>query len=294
MELGNQLDISQGCVIEKKKGLDASQLKIIALITMLIDHIGAIIIPFLQGYTENMTTFIALEGIMVIMRLVGRISFPIFAFLIVNGFYHTRNRKKYLLRLSIFALISEPFFDVAISGRWLEFTHQNVFFTLALGLLAIWGYDNISKDQGVKFIGGLFIILIGLMAANLRTDYDLYGILTIFIMYLFFENKTRMSIMLVVLNLLLYGQSIGVWSSVSSFIHDGYGFVTTDGLGVILQVLVYLQCIAQLFCLVALWPISKYNGEKGSIKLNKYFFYAFYPLHLFILNLMIVILKNIL
>ena len=116
MELGNQLDTSQGCVIEKKKGLDASQLKIIALVTMLIDHIGAIIIPFLQGYTENMTTFIALEGMMVIMRLVGRISFPIFAFLVVNGFYHTRNRKKYLLRLSIFALISEPFFDIAISG----------------------------------------------------------------------------------------------------------------------------------------------------------------------------------
>ena len=52
MELGNQLDISQGCVIEKKKGLDASQLKIIALVTMLIDHIGAIIIPFLQGYNN--------------------------------------------------------------------------------------------------------------------------------------------------------------------------------------------------------------------------------------------------
>lgn len=294
MGLESQLDNGQDWTIEKKKGLDALQLKIVALVTMLIDHIGAIIIPFLQVYTEDMPTFIVLEGLMVIMRLVGRISFPIFAFLIVNGFYHTSNRAKYLLRLSIFALISEPFFDVATSGVWLEFTHQNIFFTLALGLLATWGYDNISKDQRFNFIGGLFIILVGLIAANLRTDYGFYGILTIFIMYLFFENKTRLSIMLVVLNLVLYGQSLSMWSAVSSFVHDGYGFVTTGGMGMVLQVLVYLQYIAQLFCLVALWPISKYNGQKGATKLNKYFFYAFYPVHLFILSLIIVILKNIL
>ena len=68
MELGNQLDISQGCVIEKKKGLDASQLKRICLNTMLVDILGAIIIPFIQDATENMITFIALVGILVIMH----------------------------------------------------------------------------------------------------------------------------------------------------------------------------------------------------------------------------------
>lgn len=294
MELVKQLDTSQSLGIEKKKGLDASQLKIIALVTMLIDHIAAIIIPFLQGYTENISTFMVLEGIMVIMCLVGRISFLIFAFLIVNGFYHTSNRAKYLLRLSMFALISEPFFDIAISESWLEFTHQNVFFTLALGLLAIWGYDNISKDRGFNFVGGLFIVLMGLIAQNLRTDYDFYGILTIFMTYLFFENKTRMSIVLVVLNLLFWGGAIGMWFSIPSLIHDGYAFVTTGGMRMILQVLVYLKYIAQLFCLFALWPILKYNGEKGSMKVNKYFFYVFYPAHLFLLSLATVILKNIL
>ncbi len=294
MELENQLETNQEFLLEKKKGIDAEQLKMIALITMLIDHIGAIIIPFLQGYTQNMSTFIALEGIMVAMRLVGRISFPIFAFLIVNGFYHTSNRAKYLLRLSIFALISEPFFDFAVYGTWLEFTHQNVFFTLALGLVAIWGYDNISNDRGGNFIGGLFVLLMGLLASNLRTDYDLYGVMTIFIMYLFFKNKMRLNITVIILNLLFFGEQLGSWSYTSSMIHDLYGLTMTGGMGFTLQVLIYLQFIAQLFCVIALWPISKYNGQKGTSKLNKYFFYAFYPVHLFILGLIIVVLKNIL
>lgn len=294
MELESQLETNHEFLLEKKKGIDAEQLKMIALITMLIDHTGAIVIPFLQGYARNMSTYIALEGIMVTMRLIGRISFPIFAFLIVNGFYHTSNRAKYLLRLSIFALISEPFFDFAMFGTFLELTHQNIFFTLSLGLLAIWGYDNLENGRGGNFIGGVFVLLMGLIALNLRTDYDLYGVMTIFIMYLFFNNKMRLSIAVIILNLLFYGKELGAWAYTSTMIHDLYGLTMTDGRGFTLQVLLYLQFIAQLFCVASLWPISKYNGQKGSSKLNKYFFYAFYPVHILILGLITVVLKHIL
>lgn len=297
MEALNQLKVSQDSIVEEKSGINATQLKMIALITMLIDHIGAVILPYLINYAQykqNLSLFISLEGIMVLMRLVGRVSFPIFAFLIVNGYFHTSNKAKYLLRLSLFALISEPFFDFANTGMWLEFTHQNVFFTLALGLLTIWGYDNIAKANSFNFIAGLYVIAVGLIAVNLRTDYDFYGILTIFIFYLFYHNKTRLCVMIVLLNVLLYGQSIGMWPYVSSLIHDSYGFQLTGTRNFILQIFVYLKCISQLFSLIALWPLSKYNGEKGSVKLNKYVFYLFYPVHLCLLGLILVVFKYIL
>lgn len=297
MEVLNESKLTQNSIVEQKGGINATQLKIIALITMLIDHIGAIILPCLINYAQskqNLSLFISLEGIMVLMRLVGRISFPIFAFLIVNGYFHTSDKAKYLLRLGLFALISEPFFDFATMGTWLEFTYQNIFFTLALGLLAIWGYDNIAKANRFNFVAGLYVIAIGLMAVNLRTDYDFYGILMIFIFYLFYHHKTRMCVMIVLLNLLLYGQSIWVWPNVSSLIHDTYGFQLTGTKNFILQIFVYLTCISQLFSLIALWPLSKYNGEKGAVKLNKYVFYLFYPVHLCLLGLILVVCNYIL
>ncbi|MDE5977019.1 MAG: conjugal transfer protein TraX [Turicibacter sp.] len=293
MELEDQLNTTQELGEEKKRGLNATQLKMIALTAMLLDHIGAIIIPFLQGYNLDMSTFVMLEGIMVVLRLIGRLAFPIFAFLVVNGFYYTSSRKDYLLRLSLFALISEPFFDKAVSGTWIEFSYQNIFFTLVLGLLAIWGYDNISKEKGFNFIGGVYIILVGLIAVNLRTDYSFYGVLTIFMMYLFFKNRKHMSIAIGALNILLYAGAIGIWPYIPALIHDSYGYLLDNKLGMILQVLLYLEYNAQLFCLIALWPLSLYNNEKGSNKINKYYFYAFYPVHLFVLSLIIMFLMHI-
>ena len=131
MEALNELKVDQDTIVEEKSGINATQLKLIALLTMFIDHIGAIIMPCLidsAQANQNLSLFISLEGILILMRLIGRVSFPIFAFLIVNGYFHTSNKSNYLLRLTVFALISEPFFDFANTGMWLEFTHQNVFF----------------------------------------------------------------------------------------------------------------------------------------------------------------------
>ena len=107
-----------------QKGLSGSTLKLIAIITMLIDHIGAAVIArlLIAGQGSEM-----LYKIYYAMRAVGRVAFPIFCFLLVEGFFYTGSRKKYALRLFGFALLSEIPFDLAFSGKILEFGYQNVF-----------------------------------------------------------------------------------------------------------------------------------------------------------------------
>lgn len=267
-----------------QRGLSVTALKIIAIGAMFIDHFAAIVMSSLQAvYGQSLESFFGFQCIIVFLRLIGRIAFPIFAYLIVNGFYHTSDKKKYFIRLAIFAFISEPFFDFGVSGTWLEFGHQNVFFTLALGLLAIWGYDNISRDQSKNFISGLFVLAIGLLAETMQTDYSFYGIMTIFIMYVFFDQFKRMSILVILLNFLLYGSQLVTWTSLAKNFDSPYEMG--------LQVIYCLMCSAQLFSLFALWILKFYNGTKGKA-FNKYFFYAFYPVHLFLLGLVVILLQR--
>ena len=151
-----------------QKGLSGSTLKLIAIITMLIDHIGAAVIArlLIAGQGSEM-----LYKIYYAMRAVGRVAFPIFCFLLVEGFFYTGSRKKYALRLFGFALLSEIPFDLAFSGKILEFGYQNVFFTLLIGLLTIML---------------LVIITFGGMCAAylLHTDYDAKGVLAILVFYM--------------------------------------------------------------------------------------------------------------
>ena len=104
-----------------KAGITSYQLKWIAIVTMVIDHMGAILYP-----TE------------MVFRYIGRISFPIFCFLLVEGFCHTHDIFGYMARLGAFALMSEIPYDLAFNGEVLEFTHQNVFFTLLLGVILMY------------------------------------------------------------------------------------------------------------------------------------------------------------
>ncbi len=103
--------------------MNSFHLKMIAIITMLIDHTAAVLIP------SNTVLWL-------VMRCIGRLAFPIFVFLLVEGFYHTRDVKKYLLRMGAFALLSEIPFDLAFYGKVLEFTHQNIFLPYSLGYCA--------------------------------------------------------------------------------------------------------------------------------------------------------------
>lgn len=218
--------------------MTGTAIKLIAIISMLIDHIGAVFFP---QYT--------------FLRAIGRIAFPIFSYFIAEGFYYTRNRTKYLLRLSLFALLSEIPFDLLFYGKILEFSHQNVFFTLALGLLAIWAIDYFKdKNIALTIFGYLIAIGIAVLAYFMKTDYDAYGIVLIILFYAFRSNKLTMSVIYV------------IFAAIYS-----------------LLIYQYPLLLCQLFSLI---PLSLYNGKKGSSSsLVKYSFYLFYPGHLLLLSL---------
>ena len=163
--------------MEKKKGISGSTLKMIAIVTMLIDHIGAAVLARLlmvnglgeldQTNTDAIMQWLsangALYGTYTVMRMIGRVAFPIFCFLLVEGFLHTHDVKKYAMRLGLFALLSEIPFDLAFSSKILEFNYQNVFFTLFIGLLTMIAYrgsgmegDLIYPDRGSRNGTGVF------------------------------------------------------------------------------------------------------------------------------------------
>ena len=222
---------------EKYKVLDGSALKLIAMLTMLIDHIGSSIVRY-----RNVPLFTALGhtvDLYPVLRMIGRISFPIYAFLLVEGFLHTSDPKKYARDLLIFALISELPWNLLHSGR-LFYGVQNVMFTLLLGLLAIWVIRDLQQDRRKQTL-----YLLGLLAASilLNADYGCAGFGFIVMLYLLRDKP-------------LYRAVVGTCCLAGSWI-SGLAFL----------------------------PIGMYNGERGFIqgKPLKYAFYAFYPLHLFIL-----------
>ncbi len=223
--------------LEKWKVLDGSMLKLIAMVTMLIDHIGAILGRYVN--TPLLTVLGHTVDLYPILRIIGRVSFPIYAFLLVEGFLHTKNVRKYAGDLLIFALLSELPWNLAHSGGPF-YSVQNVMFTLLLGLLGIWVIRDLQQDRKKQAL-----YLLGLLAASilLRADYGCAGFGFILLLYLLREKP-------------LYRAVIGTCCLSGNWI-AGLAFL----------------------------PIGMYNGRRGFIRGKglKYAFYAFYPLHLFIL-----------
>jgi len=161
---------------EKWRILSGSMLKLIAVISMLIDHVGAHLTPqFLTvlqigDYTLTLQT---------LMRVIGRLAFPIFAFLLVEGFLHTRSRLRYGLSLFICALISEIPWDLVQSGHLL-YQGQNVFFTLLLGYLALCGMDWLRKKPVLPF---LVLLAFALLTLVVQADYGVKGYAFILLLY---------------------------------------------------------------------------------------------------------------
>ena len=146
----------------KKMQLNSFQLKWIAIITMVIDHVGAVLFPQYR-----------------LLRCIGRLSFPIFCFLLTEGFFHTKNVERYMVRLGLFAIISEIPYDLAFRKNFLDFERQNVFFTLFIGLALMYAMQK-SCETWIKVIE----VLLAMWIANaLHTDYNLKGILLISIFY---------------------------------------------------------------------------------------------------------------
>lgn len=188
-----------------------------------------------------------------ILNVIGRIAFPIFAFTLNEGYVHTRSLKKYLLRLFIFA--------VSIQMPSILFGYDypmNIFFTLFLGLLSIYIF-NLKKMNVI-----LKIILIGFIlffSRKFKLDYGIYGILVIINFNIFRNNKFKILMNFLVLN---------IYNVIFPKVFD-----LPD---------------TQLFSLISLVFIFMYNGEKG--RSMKYFFYLFYPIHFFILEVIKFILEK--
>lgn len=231
-------------------GLDAMTLRLLALGLMLLDHMWATLVP------GNMW-----------MTYVGRLAFPIFAFQVTEGFFHTSNRRHYMQRLLLFGLLAEIPFDYMMVSAPVFWFHQNVMFTLALGLWMIGSLERLRTERTVK--QGLKTALV-LAAASLIAligfvDYGVMGVWTVVLFYLcrgFRGTWIGQLIGMVLLNI--------IWFQGESLVFTMMGreiWFPTQG-----------------FAVLSLLPIWLYNGEKGSYgKVMQTVSYWFYPVHMLLL-----------
>ena len=165
--------------------INSFTLKMIAIICMVIDHVGYVLFPAQP-----------------VLRMIGRISFPIFCFLIVEGFFHTRSHVNYLIRLSVFALLSEIPFDLAFFGSLADWQHQNVFITLALGLISIFCLEEMNNRRW--FV--IPLVLTWIAAYFCHCDYGIGGVLLICMFYLTREMPGVRLILCALILYLFYGK----------------------------------------------------------------------------------------
>ena len=176
-------------VPERFKVLDGSVLKLLAVLTMIVDHTASALL------WEDETVLVRIGEYTLdrysVMRLIGRISFPLFAFLLVEGFLHTRNLKRYALNLLLAALLSEIPWNLEHSGSLL-YRNQNVLFTLFFGLMGIWVIRDFSRDAGKEcaLLLGLTVLVI-----LFRADYGLSGFGFILMLYLLRERKLYQAVL---------------------------------------------------------------------------------------------------
>lgn len=231
------------------KKLNSNHLKIIAIIAMTIDHIADLLYPGMPNiFISN------------VMHIIGRLTAPIMFFFICEGYHYTKDVKKYISRLFIFALISHFAYCFAFGINFIPFSTGNIFnqtsimWTLAWAVVAlhiVHGKNNLKEWQ--KW---LLIVLINLITFS--SDFSSIAVMTILFMYDRRGNlKSQMICMM-------------AWLSLYALI--SYLFVSkTYGLIAMTAILVY--------------PLIKnYNGQRGKVKWLKWFFYLYYPLHLIIIG----------
>lgn len=254
-----------------RKGLSQESLKLIACVTMLIDHIGATLVMLLLTRSSvHAPEYELIRGIYYAMRIIGRIAFPIYCFLLVEGAHHTRNPKKYALRLFIGMLLSEIPFDLAFSMTWLEhdwnlltpilgfnLAFNSVMITLLLGFFMI---EAMKRVKG--FWKAVMILPFYILAEVLNTDYAGMGILLIAVFAL-----TR-------------GRAHGNWLRLA-----GCAVVLCADIGTMLRY--GIGAGMESFAMFALIPIAFYDGRKlTSSKAVQWAFYLFYPVHIALLALL--------
>lgn len=210
------------------KVLNRNELKIIALIAMIVDHIGLVFFP-------NIAVF----------RIIGRVSFPIFAFFISEGYYYTKSRKKYILTLLIFAIISQPFYILMIGNYTL-----NILFTFLFSILLmiLIDYTKSKKSNIVSYYIIYFSIIIGLSILGL-IEYGSLGVMLPVIFYTFRNSNLKYIIAIA----LICFYSI-IFSSI------------------------------QIYSIVSILLLMLYSGNRGKMNI-KYLFYVSYPIHMLLIYL---------
>ena len=245
---------------ENRLQITSTALHILAMALMLCDHLWGTVVPGNDWLT-----------------CIGRLAFPIFAFMLVEGYFHTRNLKKYVLRLLIFALLSELPFNLAIGSRWFYPIHQNVLwsFLLSIGLIHL---NEKARSKGklwLQLLTALTTTMFGaLLGLITMLDYYHAGVLTVLVFY-FFRQRKWWSFL---------GQLICLW------------YINVEmlgGLGYELQLWGHNFFLPQQgFALLALLPIWLYRGKQGfHNKFLQYTYYAFYPVHLLILGILKILLS---
>ena len=225
-------------------GLDSTALRLLAILFMVLDHLWATVVP------GNLW-----------LTCLGRLAFPIFAFQLCEGYRHTGDFRRYRRRLLVFALLSEIPFNLFYAGSVIFPFHQNVLFTLLLGLLAIRQADMLRREEGIKkkSLRCLALLLILAGGVVLFPDYGLMGVMTVLCFFVFRDHRLFQLAAMAVLNIFAFkGQTIPVSLGALAFDFPIQGFA-----------------------LLALPLIWLYNGEKGpGGKGLRLFWYIFYPLHM--------------
>lgn len=227
----------------KIRVFSGAQLKYIAFLSMLVDHVNkALMYPLL---TENGF----LRYVSDVFDILGRVAFPLFMFFLVEGFFKTGNRFKYLLNLIVFGIISEIPFDLFQSAVLFQPNSNNVMFTLALALVMIWVIDELKVPKSYIIppvlwfpVSIIIVITVCLLSMIWGLDYEYHGILIAYFFYIFRNNPI----------LSIIGGYLSIFKTPWALL--GFGLTLT------------------------------YNGKRG--KQNKILNYLFYPVHLLILGLL--------
>lgn len=236
--------------------LSAAALHIIAMTLMLMDHLWATLLPAQEWLT-----------------CLGRLAFPIFAFMTVEGYFHTHDFKKYLKRMFVFALLSEIPFDLMYGGTWFYPVHQNVIWTLMLGLIGIHLMERTRKSQKIWVSIGvtvLIAVVFTVIATLGMMDYYGPGVLMMFNFY-FFRGRRWWQML---------GQLIALY------------WVNVEMLGGLMYPIhlfgMEFEICQQGLAVLALIPIWLYRGRQGHhSKPFQYACYAFYPVHMLLLVLIL-------
>ena len=264
--------------ITPNSGISASVLKNIAYITMIIDHIGYGIIG---RYYDSLGYNIMDVPVYILARTIGRIAFPIFIFMLVEGYYRTKNKLNYFIRLFILAVISEIPYNLVADFRIIELSDKNVMFDLSISFLVLWGVDyscNRFKEKiWLRNLLNVVIVLSGMtLEAVLGTDYAVTSVGMTLVFYFFCYDSKKL------------WTAFCAWIVIGPFISAyimyaqllGFNLFSRGYINIVIS-----GTIDEFAAILALIPISFYNGKKGR-QAFKYVYYAIYPVQFILIYIL--------